>query len=199
MPTKTHQVQIRVTASEKAALRCLANRSGLDLSSYVLGRALPPNRLRFRDILQSLAAAEDSRAPTSAEGTKGAGDSKGVGGNNGAGGTSDEGSMADRRFALAELNDFLTALAPGEFPDAMADADVRELDTFTANYTAAMVEQAADQKRIPPPAWVKDVPPLDEPYFAGGLKRLRPHLLRAAPVPFKRRNIFVDSGLGDRV
>jgi len=25
------------------------------------------------------------------------------------------------------------------------------------------------------------------------------HLLRAAPVPFKRRNIFIDSSVGDRV
>ena len=175
MQTKTHQVQIRVTASEKTALKRLASRSGLDLSSYVLGRALPSQRLRFEEILRTLAGTDDPRAPSDPQGT------------------------ADRRFALAELNDFLTALAPGEFTDALANADVRDLEAFAANYTAALVEQAADQKRVPSPAWVRNIPPLDEPYFAGGLKSLQPHLLREAPVPFKRRNIFVDAGLGDRV
>jgi hypothetical protein len=163
MQPKRHQVQIRVTASEKDALKRLASRWGLDLSSYMLGRALPSQHLRFEEILRTLAG------------------------------------TADRRFALAELNDFLTALAPGEFTDAVTNADTRDLGPFAANYTAALVEQAADRKQVPPPAWVKDVAPLDAPYFAGGLKSLRSHLLRAAPVPFKRRNIFVDSGLGDRV
>ena len=68
-----------------------------------------------------------------------------------------------------------------------------------ANYTAALVEQAADLNRVAPPSWVRKIPLLDGPYFAGGLKSLRPHLLQRAPVPFKRRNIFVDSSLGDRV
>ena len=169
METKTHHVQIRVTAREKGALKRLASRSGLDLSSYVLGRALPSQRLRFEKIFRALTDATDPR------------------------------DTAEGRFALAELNDFLTALAPGEFADAVADADVRSLDPLMANYTAALVEQAADRNRVAPPSWVGTIPLLDEPYFAGGLKSLRPHLLRAAPVPFKRRNVFVDSSLGDRV
>ena len=175
METKTHHVQIRVTAREKAALKRFASRSGLDLSSYVLGRALPSQRLRFEEILRALGDATDRWD------------------------TAERGDIAERRFALAELHDFLTALAPGEFADAVADADVRSLDRLMANYTAALVEQAADRNRVAPPSWVRTIPLLDEPYFAGGLKSLRPHLLREAPVPFKRRNIFVDSGLGDRV
>ncbi len=163
MQTKTHHVQIRVTAGEKAALKRLASRSGLDVSSYMLGRALPSQRLRFEEILRAL------------------------------------GDAADRPFVLAELNDFLTALTPGELADAVAEADTRELDPLTANYAAALVEQAAARHRAAPPAWTKTIAPLDRPYFAGGLKSLRPHLLRAAPVPFKRRNIFVDASLGDRV
>ncbi len=169
MQTKTQQLQIRVSAREKAALKRLAERAGLDLSSYVLGRALPSQRLRFEEILRTLADASQER------------------------------DVYDRRFALAELNDFLTVLASGEFVDAVADADVRALDPFTANYTAALVEQAADLNQVPPPPWVKTIPPLDEPHFAGGMRSLWPHLLREAPVPFKRRNIFVDSALGDRV
>ena len=175
MQAKTHHVQIRVTAREKAALKRFASRSGLDVSSYILGRALPSQRLRFEEILQALGDAADPR------------------------GTADRPDATHRRFALAELNDFLTALAPGEFADAVADADVRSLDPLIANYTAALVEQAADRNRVAPPSWVRTIPLLDEPYFAGGLRSLRPHLLRETPVPFKRRNIFVDSGLGDRV
>ena len=62
-----------------------------------------------------------------------------------------------------------------------------------------MVEQAADQKHLAPPAWVRDIVPLATPHFATPLKSLRMHLLQAAPVPFKRRNIFVDAGVGSRV
>ena len=169
MQTKTHHVQIRVTASEKAALKRFASRSGLDGSSYVLGRALPSQRLRFEEIVTAL------------------------------GDTTEGQDVAARRFALAELNDFLTALLSGDFADAVADADVQCLDPFIANYLAALVEQAAARHSVVPPSWTRTIAPLDEPYFAGGLRSLRPLLLREAPVPFKRRNLFVDSSLGDRV
>lgn len=105
----------------------------------------------------------------------------------------------ERRFALAELNDFLSALAPVELGDALQDADLRDLAPLERNYVAAMVEQAAALKGVEPPAWTGEVPPLEEPYFATPLKSLRPHLLRSAPVPFKRRNLFLDAGVGDRV
>lgn len=192
MPTKTQHLQIRVTAREKAALKGLAERAGLDLSGYVLGRALPSLRLHFGEILQALG---DEAAPPGASNRSGTSDR---GGTAEPGDTADRHDAADRRFALAELNDFLTALVPAEFADAVADADIRALDSFTANYVAALVEQAAALNHVAPPPWAKMIPPLCEPYFAGGLKSLRPHLLREAPVPFKRRNIFVDSALGDR-
>ena len=106
---------------------------------------------------------------------------------------------ADRRFALAELNDFLSACPPIVFGDAVARAELGALSPYLRNYVAAMVEQAADQKRLAPPAWVRDIVPLDTPHFATRLKSLRLHLLQSAPVPFKRRNIFVDAGVGARV
>ena len=109
------------------------------------------------------------------------------------------GDERERRFALAELNDLLTGLAPVELRDAVAEADLRELSPYLRNYVAAMVEQAAHQKRVAPPAWVNGVEPLEEPRFGAPLSSLRLHLLRAAPVPFVRRNIFVDSAVGDRV
>jgi len=108
-------------------------------------------------------------------------------------------SEADHRFALAELNDFLHACAPVGFAEAVARAELGRLSPFIQNYVAAMVEQAAAQKDIAPPAWTRDVAPLAAPQFATPLSSLRMHLLRSAPVPFKRRNIFVDAGVGARV
>ncbi|HVR30246.1 MAG TPA: hypothetical protein VMS86_12020 [Thermoanaerobaculia bacterium] len=108
------------------------------------------------------------------------------------------GDEKERRFALAELNDLLTDLAPVELRDAVAEADLRELSPYLRNYVAAMVEQAAHRKQVVPPAWVNGVEPLEEPHFGAPLSSLRLHLLYAAPVPFVRRNIFVDSSIGDR-
>ena len=102
-------------------------------------------------------------------------------------------------FALAELNDILSGLTPAEMGSAVAHADLAGLTPYLRNYVAAMVELAAHQRDVPPPAWVRDVEPLETPHFATPLAGLRLHLLRAAPVPFKRRNIFIDSSIGDRV
>lgn len=104
-----------------------------------------------------------------------------------------------RRFALAELNDALSALAPFEFTDAVASLDVNGLSPLMQNYVAALVEQAAHAKRACPPAWTREIAPLAEPYFATHLETLRLYLLRVSPVAFKRRNIFVDAGIGARV
>ena len=81
----------------------------------------------------------------------------------------------------------------------LGDAPAIELSPYLRNYVAAMVEQAAHQKNLPAPPWLCDIQPLEEPHFAAPLANLRLHLLRASPVPFRRRNIFVDSGVGSRV
>jgi hypothetical protein len=103
-------------------------------------------------------------------------------------------------FALAELNDLLSGLTAGELGSAVEHADLAELTPYLRNYVAAMVELAAHRLDVPPPAWVRDVEPLETtPHFATSLASLRLHLLRTSPVPFKRRNIFIDSSIGDRV
>lgn len=109
------------------------------------------------------------------------------------------GEEADRRFALAQLNDLLTGLTGVELVDAVEHAQVSHLQPFVQNYVAAMVEQAAYMKGVRPPSWVAEVAPLEMPHFALPFHGLRLHLLRASPVPFKRRNIFIDSSLGARV
>ncbi len=104
-----------------------------------------------------------------------------------------------RRDALAALNDLLTTLAPMELNAAVGAADLRELPPLDRNYIAAMVEMAVWRADVNPPHWVRDVEPLSEPFFATPLAALRPHLLKNSPVPFKRRNLFVDASIGDRV
>jgi uncharacterized protein (DUF1778 family) len=104
-----------------------------------------------------------------------------------------------RRFALAELNDLLSDLARAELLDAVSTPPNVALSPYWLNYLAAMVEQAAHQKDASPPAWISEIEPLEQPHFVTPLPGLRLHLLRASPVPFRRRNIFVDSGVGDRV
>jgi uncharacterized protein (DUF1778 family) len=109
------------------------------------------------------------------------------------------GEGEDHRYVLAELNDLLLALAPAELREGVAHADLARLSPFLQNYVAAMVEQACDQRGVAAPTWTRRIVPLDTPYFAAPLKSLRLHLLRAAPVPFKRRNLFVDAAVGARV
>jgi hypothetical protein len=54
MSAKTHQLQIRVTASEKGALKRLARAAGQDVSSYVLGRVLNPPGVRVAGLVQRM-------------------------------------------------------------------------------------------------------------------------------------------------
>ena len=165
MPNKSQQLQIRVTHLEKAALKRLARHAGLDVSGYVLSRALPEARLRFGEIVAALRSGDD------------------------------------HRFALAELSDLLADLTRAQLPDAVADAPekLEDLLPLLQNYVVAMVERACHMRDIAAPTWVRNVPPLEAPYFATPLRSLRLHLLRASPVAFRRRNIYVDSGVGDRV
>jgi hypothetical protein len=104
-----------------------------------------------------------------------------------------------RSHVFAELNDFLSRLSAREFIRAVRYAPSIELPTFEANYLAAMVEHASAAIGAPPPDWTRLVKPLEKPWFASSLKNLRLHLLTASPPPFRRRNLFVDSTIGERV
>lgn len=105
----------------------------------------------------------------------------------------------DPSFVLAELNDFLSQLSASSLTRATADRPVRRLSPFLENYVAAMVETAAKQKGSSPPSWLQEITPLDTPYFGATLESLRLLLLTVSPPAFRRRNIFIDASLGDRV
>jgi hypothetical protein len=73
------------------------------------------------------------------------------------------------------------------------------LAPYHANYVAAMVEYACARRGVAPPAWTGAIPPLVEPVFGSALTSLRLYLLTHSPAPFRRRNIFIDATVGDRV
>jgi Mobilization protein NikA len=102
-------------------------------------------------------------------------------------------------FVLASLNDFLTRLSAGELIEAVSDQPRMTLSDYLSNYVAAMIEYACCKKAVVPPGWLNEIPPLPEPAFATALKSVRLHLLRHSPPPFRRRNIFIDASIGDRV
>jgi hypothetical protein len=106
---------------------------------------------------------------------------------------------AEPRYALAELNALLAGLVAGELRAAVAAAPSVSLTPFLANTVAAMVELACGRLAVAPPAWTRSIEPLAEPAFASKLYSIRLHLLKSSPAPFRRRNLFVDSSLGDRV
>jgi hypothetical protein len=102
-------------------------------------------------------------------------------------------------FALARINSFLSQLAAPELRQAVAAAPEVALPPFLANYVAAMVEAACSMRTLPIPSWTHEVAPLAEPAFGSALPSLRLYLLTHSPPPFRRRNIFIDSSVGERV
>jgi uncharacterized protein (DUF1778 family) len=164
MKGKDQQLQIRVSAAQKATIQRAAAHAGMDMSRWVLGRLLPPAAEQFRELTAALARND-----------------------------------ASARYTLAELNDLLTNLGGKAFVAAVAEAPARAASAYLANYVAAMVETAAHTKGVQPPDWTATVPPLSRPAFASDLLGLRLHLLLSSPPAFRRRNIFIDASIGDRV
>lgn len=111
----------------------------------------------------------------------------------------DVANPSQRQATLAELNEFLLELSPKDFERAVSLGLSSKLSAYDANYIAAMVEVAAHQKKVLPPKWTTTYSGMDTPVFGSPLVGLRLHLLSASPPPFRRRNIFIDSTVGDRV
>lgn len=112
------------------------------------------------------------------------------------------GAVADAAtpgFALAELNEALDRWTADELAAATEEAPRVSLSPYLENYVAAMVEVAAAHRQVAPPAWTGSVEPLRQPAFGSDLVSLRLHLLTHSPPPFRARNIFIDSSVGDRV
>ncbi len=162
MSSRNHHLQIRVSESEKAAIRAEARRAGVGMSEWVLNRLFPEPAAR----LTSLARRADRG-----------------------------GSHA----AWAEIIELLQKTTGIDYQMAVGDIEVTDLSPFTANYLAALVETTAARLGEIPPQWTTRVAPLPTPWFGTELPRLREYLLQNAPVAFRRRNLFVDAAVGDRV
>jgi hypothetical protein len=103
------------------------------------------------------------------------------------------------RLALAELNSLLAGLTAGELREAVAAPPPAGLTPFLANTIAAMVEYACAKRSVAVPGWTRSIPPLTKPVFGSDLRGLRLYLLTNSPPPFRNRNIFIDSTVGDQV
>jgi hypothetical protein len=110
-----------------------------------------------------------------------------------------QGEPTGRRLALAALHDFLAQRSTRELQMSILSTPSIPDDPFSANYLAAMIEITCHRRRMDCPAWLGMIPPMQKPYFASKLKSLRIYLLRVSPPPFKKRNLFIDSTVGDRV
>ena len=102
-------------------------------------------------------------------------------------------------YVFAELLELLAPLTAAQFQRAVSEPPRARLDAYWGNYLAATLEHAAAMKQALPPPWTRDVPPLEEPVFGSPLQSLRLYLLTHSPPAFSRRNIFIDSSVGDRV
>lgn len=160
---KASQLQIRVTDDEKSFIERAARGAGISMSAWIMGKLLPPQELKFGQLLDALCADDHNK------------------------------------FAYAELNDLLSGLSPAAFLDICGTEPNRRLSHYALNYLAAMVELAAVHNGVPPPGWTARIPPLSMPYFGASLMSLRLYLLTHSPAAFRRRNIFIDATLGDRL
>ena len=99
-------------------------------------------------------------------------------------------------YILAELNDLLTATGGDQF-DLLCRAIHRR--PVPGELCSRDFERAAHMRRVFPPRWTADIPPLSKPAFAVPWQSLRAHLLLESPIPFRRRNIFINASIGARV
>lgn len=106
---------------------------------------------------------------------------------------------AGRRYALAELADWLRALPQGAFRRAVAMPPGDPLDRDALNYLAGAIELAAKQRGLTVPGWTADVPVPDAPLFGSSLEAVRLYLLTHSPVALRRRNVFVDASIDQRI
>ena len=111
----------------------------------------------------------------------------------------DVGGSSPKPMALAELADFLRALPLAAFQRAVAEAPRARIDPGTLNHIAGSIELAAARRGVEPPAWTATVTVPATPTFGSSLESVRLHLLANAPIALRRRNVFADASIDDRV
>ena len=105
---------------------------------------------------------------------------------------------SDSSYALAFLNDSLMKVPKHTWSD-LVSIKPENLNFENLCYVASMIEHAAEIRELNTPLWVNDIGALQTPYFVSTFKNLRLYLLINSPVSFRKRNIFIDASIGDRV
>ncbi len=108
-------------------------------------------------------------------------------------------SSQKQSYNYAEIHDLLMKLDNNVFSKTVEFSPTKELNSFQLNYIAAMVEQRAMQLSEKAPSWCSDIKSLEAPCFGTSLKSLNLYLLLNSPLAFRKRNIFIDSTVGQRV
>ncbi|MBP9837399.1 MAG: DUF1778 domain-containing protein [Proteobacteria bacterium] len=108
-------------------------------------------------------------------------------------------SAKEPRYVLSELNDFINKLSAKECQIIFNTKPDVKLSTYLGNYLAAMIEQAATKKGFSVPSWLEEIEVLKKVHFETNLISIRPYLLINSPIAFRKRGIFLDSTIGDRV
>lgn len=110
------------------------------------------------------------------------------------------GRASKKSLVYAEINHFLTRLSSPELEQICSQTPVlTSLSSLEQNYLAAMVEVSCSLKGVRMPFWTGEIKPLQTPYWGSSLENLRLYLLVHSPVPFRRRNIFIDSTIGNSI
>lgn len=110
------------------------------------------------------------------------------------------GRSSKKSLVYAEINHFLKYLSSPELEQICSQAPtLTYLSPLEQNYLAAMVEVSCSLKGVRMPSWTGEIKPLPTPYWGSSLESLRLYLLVHSPVPFKKRNIFIDSTIGDSI
>lgn len=105
----------------------------------------------------------------------------------------------ERHYVLNDLNAFLVSLTKDDLLSAVSEDPSVSLNETMGNYVAAMIEQICVAHNAQAPKWLAERDGLRDPFFGSDLVSLRLYLLSVSPPPFRKRNIFIDSTVGDLV
>lgn len=108
-------------------------------------------------------------------------------------------SSLKKSYCLAEIHDLLQAVTTDEFEEMVSRPPCVSLSPYWKNYVAAMIESAAQKRGIQAPFWTSEIEGLNSPVFGSDLQSLRLYLLTHSPACFRKRNIFIDASVGERV
>ncbi|PCI64572.1 MAG: hypothetical protein COB38_12570 [Gammaproteobacteria bacterium] len=108
-------------------------------------------------------------------------------------------SSQQQSYIYAEIHDLLMKCDHNIFGETVKLPPTAQLNSFQLNYITAMVEHRAMQLSEKTPNWCSEINSLKKPHFGSNLKCLKLYLLLNSPLAFRKRNIFIDSTVGQRV